>query len=193
MFMRTNDADVAARLAVPNTRFALDHARPDFILLRVVARSLIVFDSVRPTVEWAESALPPLLRAPLREGIDRGVDFDAFYDDEHMVSVLGTRGTPDGEIDREALAQAHVNALAGACVAMGLRFAGTADPVAAASLRSLALRFLRMKSRAAAGRGAIGKLVDRPTLETCVGAAATALGCVMAGTGDLPRAAAVRV
>ena len=42
-----------------------------------------------------------------------------------------------------------------------------------------------MKSRAAAGRGAIGKLVDRPTLETCVGAAATALGCVMAGTGDL--------
>ena len=185
MFMRTNDADVAARLAVPNTRFALDHARPDFILLRVVARSLIVFDSVRPTVEWAESALPPLLRAPLREGIDRGVDFDAFYDDEHMASVLGTRGTPDGEIDREALAQAHVNALAGACVAMGLRFAGTADPVAAASLRSLALRFLRMKSRAAAGRGAIGKLVDRPTLETCVGAAATALGCVMAGTGDL--------
>ena len=114
MFMRTNDADVAARLAVPNTRFALDHARPDFILLRVVARSLVAFDSCVPPSS-GRSRRFRLYCAPLREGVDRGVDFDAFYDDDHMASVMGTRGTPDGEIDREALAQAHVNALAGAC------------------------------------------------------------------------------
>ena len=41
-----------------------------------------------------------------------------------------------------------------------------------------------MKSAAAAG-GFPGKLVDRPTLETCVGVAAIALSLVMAGTGDL--------
>ena len=98
---------------------------------------------------------------------------------------MGTRGTPDGEIDRERSRRRTSTRWQVRASAMGLRFAGTADPVAAASLRSLALRFLCMKSRVGAGRGAIGKLVDRPTLETCAGAAATALGCVMAGTGDL--------
>jgi hypothetical protein len=50
MFLRTNDAGVAAHVRVPNTHFALDHARPDFILLRVVAHSLIMWDDIQPTV-----------------------------------------------------------------------------------------------------------------------------------------------
>ena len=45
-------------------------------------------------------------------------------------------------------------------------------------------RFLSLKAAAAAG-AAVGELVDRPTLETCVCVAATALACVMAGTGDV--------
>ena len=67
---------------------------------------------------------------------------------------------------------------------LGLRYAGTADADAAATLRELALRFLRLKSSAAGGKP-VSKLIDRPTLEMCVGVAAVALGCVMAGTGDL--------
>ena len=143
-----------------------------------------------------------------------------------------------GPVDREALAQAHIHALAGACMvggllrtstrptlnvlhrpracmsilpadqscsdlgrelvlnqclfstsacsqrpscmALGLRYAGTADADAAATLRELALRFLRLKSSAAGGKP-VSKLIDRPTLEMCVGVAAVALGCVMVG------------
>ena len=77
--------------------------------------------------------------------------------------------------------------MAGACMSLGLRFAGTADKTAAATLREMTLRFVRLKSRAGAGgdRSSLGAFIDRPTLETCVGVAAVALSCVMAGTGDL--------
>ena len=50
--------------------------------------------------------------------------------------------------DAEALAQAHVHALTGACLAMGLRFAGTGDARAQVVLQSHAVSFLRAKSTA---------------------------------------------
>ena len=176
MFMRTDDEGVAAHLRVPNTHFALEHARPDFILLRVVAHSLVMWNSIRPTMEWVLSNLPPLLRVSLEPPRDLEASLRAMED------VGGRAG---GAVDREAIAQAHVHALAGACMSVGLRYAGTADATAAATLREMTLRFVRLKSQCKDGKDGLGALIDRPTLETCVGVAAVALSCVMAGTGDL--------
>lgn len=36
--------------------------RPDHLLLRVVARALVLWDSVQPTQEWLQAQLPPLVR-----------------------------------------------------------------------------------------------------------------------------------
>ncbi|CAI5466799.1 unnamed protein product [Closterium sp. Yama58-4] len=44
MYLQSNNEAVAARLAPPATHFALEFVRPDFILLRVLARSLILWD-----------------------------------------------------------------------------------------------------------------------------------------------------
>jgi anaphase-promoting complex subunit 1 len=139
MFLKTNDAAAAAHVAVPSTHYALDHARPDFVLLRVVAKSLIMWDSIDPHEAWVEAQLPEILR--LKKTSSRASP-DAFEfqgeDDD------GGHGGPTGAaVDREALAQAHVHALAGACMALGLRFAGTADAVAANTLTTYALTFLR--------------------------------------------------
>lgn len=41
---QTNNKEVAARLATPDTHFALEYVRPDFILIRVVAHNLILWD-----------------------------------------------------------------------------------------------------------------------------------------------------
>lgn len=49
VFLKTNDAAAAGRIVVPSTYHALDTVRPDLLLLRVVARSLILWDSVEPT------------------------------------------------------------------------------------------------------------------------------------------------
>ena len=91
MFMRTDDEGVAAHLTVPNTHFALEHARPDFILLRVVAHSLVMWNMIRPTMEWVQSNLPPLLRVSLEPPGDLEASLRAMED------LRRTRGGPRGD------------------------------------------------------------------------------------------------
>ena len=56
---------------------------------------------------------------------------------------------PDPELeDGEAVAQAHVNAVAGACLAMGMRFAGTGDAQAKATLLDYVTTYLKHKMQA---------------------------------------------
>lgn len=62
MYLMTNDASIADAFAVPSTHFELDFVRPDFILLRMLARSLVMWDSVGPGEDWLLAQLPPLLR-----------------------------------------------------------------------------------------------------------------------------------
>jgi anaphase-promoting complex subunit 1 len=169
LFLRTNDATAAARLAVPATHFALDAVRPDLLLLRVLARALILWDRVDGSEAWVEAQLPPLLRDALRPGAP---------------PPPGAPRPPPAHrraVDGEALAAAHVNVRAGACLALGLRYAGTAHAGAAATLRRHAALFADLKRRAPGLPGG----VDKHTLETCVCCAALALGAVLAGTGNL--------
>lgn len=62
MYLKTNDAAVAAAFAVPDTHFALDYVKPEFLQLRVLARGLVMWDSVQPTKEWVESQLPDIIK-----------------------------------------------------------------------------------------------------------------------------------
>jgi anaphase-promoting complex subunit 1 len=165
LFLRTNDATAAARLVIPDTHFGLDFVRPDLLLLRVLARALILWDSVQGSHAWVMAQLPPLLRDALQPG----------------ASGAGAPAAARGTVDAEGLAAAHVNVRAGACLALGLRFAGTAHAGAAAALRSHVELFLELKRRPPGSAGA----VDKHTLETCLCATALALGAVMAGTGNL--------
>jgi anaphase-promoting complex subunit 1 len=169
LFLRTNDATAAARLAVPTTHFALDAVRPDLLLLRVLSRALILWDSVAGSEEWVVEQLPPLMRDALRPGAP---------------TPPGAPRAPPAHrraVDGEALAAAHVNVRAGACLALGLRFAGTAHAGAVATLRRHAALFADLKRRAPGLPGGM----DKHTLETCVCCAALALGAVLAGTGNL--------
>ena len=70
MFLRTNDAAIAAAFTLPDTHFALDYVRPDFVMLRVLAKSLVMQDSVQASKAWVEDQMPPLIKARLaRQGL----------------------------------------------------------------------------------------------------------------------------
>ena len=103
MFLRTNRADMAATFEVPDTLINLDHVRPDFLLLRVLARNLIMWESLSPTKSWVEAQLPLFIRKAirLRQSKHRPVE--------------------------EAIDLAYYNIIAGACFSIGLKYAGTAD------------------------------------------------------------------
>tara|TARA_B100001769_G_C22108034_1_gene598762 strand:- start:394 stop:1434 length:1041 start_codon:yes stop_codon:yes gene_type:complete len=60
-FIQTNSTAAAARLRLPDTGVLIDTVRPDFMLLRVIARGLILWDFIRPTTEWVEAQLPSVL------------------------------------------------------------------------------------------------------------------------------------
>ena len=171
MYLKTNDASVSAHLAIPSTHYALDDARPDYVLLRVVARSLIMWDTIDSSPDWIEGLLPPLLRDAMdpKSPAERETQNDSSW---------------LGQADREAIAQTYVHALAGGCMAIGLRYAGSGNASAATTLRQYAMKFLEWKKNA--GQDVREMLVNKATLETCIGVIAMSLACVMAGTGDLP-------
>lgn len=112
---------------------------------------------------------------------------------------LGKEGAGGGgeggeAVDRQSIRQGHAFILAGACLALGLRFASTADKGAAQSVRGVLLHFRRMRETYPGGKGgreggrdpvARAQRPERPVLEMCLGTAAVALGLVMAGSGDL--------
>jgi anaphase-promoting complex subunit 1 len=102
MYLRTERQDVADMLTVPDTVLALNRIQPSFLLMRVLAKALIMWNSVAPTSEWQAAQIP----TAIREAVDN----------------RQKNGKP---ID-DALELAYYNILASSCFVIGLKFAGTA-------------------------------------------------------------------
>ncbi|KAK9834947.1 hypothetical protein WJX84_010452 [Apatococcus fuscideae] len=170
MFLKTNDVGVAASFVIPDTHFALDYVRPNFILLRVLARALVMWDKLLPTEAWVQQQLPRLLRGPLSK-------------------LMAATKAGAEDIDRESLAQGHMMAITGACLAMGIRYAGSANAAAYGVLKHYLLYLLAAKKRApdaSQGAEATWGRLDKQALEACLDLVTLSLSVVMAGTGHLP-------
>ena len=62
MYWRTNNLSIANWMLVPETSFLLEFVRPDFLMLRTIARGLIMWESVVPSMTWVEEHVPPDIR-----------------------------------------------------------------------------------------------------------------------------------
>ena len=117
MFHRTNNEAVAQWMTAPDSQQLLDSIRPDFLLLRTLARGLILWDQVLPTRDWVESNVPPNIR---------------------RYSLRNPGETENEQVDYETMNQAFYNIMAGACMAVGLKFAGSANAEAFQTLNRYA-------------------------------------------------------
>ncbi|KAJ0235224.1 Anaphase-promoting complex subunit 1 [Hirschfeldia incana] len=170
MYLKTESEVIFSKLSIPQTHYELQCVRPDFIMLRVIARNLIMWSRIRPTCDWIQSQVPEVVKNGISHLQD---DMDDTY-----------------EVDVEALVQAYVNIVAGACISLGLRFAGTRDGNARDLLYNYALYLLNEIKPVSATSGiafprGISKFVDRGTLEMCLYLVILSLSVVMAGSGDL--------
>jgi anaphase-promoting complex subunit 1 len=161
MYMKSNDREVAARLQVPDTIFLLEQVRPDVLLLRTTAKCLVLWDSIEPTEKWLHTQVPLVIR-PTIAVLEQGGTTALLQDD------------PLFDTSR----QSFINIWTGACFAMGLRFAGSADGSAAAVLRQQLLWFMKLQKQQA-NKG------DRMMMENCISTLALSYAMVMAGTGDV--------
>lgn len=155
IFMKTHEAAIARKIDIPDTVQQFDYVRPDIFLLRTVARHLIMWDHIRATNLWMEKQLPTVHQGRLRLT---------------SVRMLNIDDMP------------FFNILAGLCLSIGLRFAGSGS----LEVRNLICHYLDQLIRIC-GLPTLnydGKLT-RITVRNCQNVVALAAACVMAGTGDL--------
>ncbi|XP_073016150.1 anaphase-promoting complex subunit 1 isoform X1 [Primulina eburnea] len=170
MYLKTESEAIVSRLSIPQTHFDLLYVRPDFILLRVIARNLIMWSRVCPSEDWIDSLIPEVVK--------------------NGVKCLENEGDDTYEMDVETFVQAYVNILVGACISLGLKFAGTRDGNAQELLYKYVVYFLNEIKPVCASDGnrfpkGLSAYVDRGTLETCLHLTVLSLCVVMAGSGHL--------
>ncbi|KAK3168074.1 hypothetical protein OEA41_004520 [Lepraria neglecta] len=155
VFMKTQDEALARKIDIPDTVHLFDYVRPDIFLLRIVARHLIMWNDIEPTSRWIKSQLPLALQH--RSGLK-------------LVRILTSEDMP------------FFNIVAGLCLSIGLRFAGSGN----LEVRNLLCHYLDQFMRICRlpTLNYDGKLA-RITVRNCQDVVALAASCVMAGTGDL--------
>ena len=154
VFMKTNDEPLARKIDVPDTVHQFDYIRPDQFLLRTVTKHLIMWDSIQAEHVWMSMQLPDVYR--------------------HRV-ITNIRSLTSEDLP-------YFNILAGLCLSVGLRHAGTGSSKVRDLLCTYLDQFMRMCRLPALSYD--GNLA-RITVRNCQDVIALSASCVMAGTGDL--------
>lgn len=176
IYMKSGNQMIASLLDIPDTHFLLELVRPDLLTLRIISRSLILWDEINPTIEWIEAQVPVVIRTA--------------YSQMGELAKKATEGhVPKSkdrrlmDYDRRATRQIYVHTIAGACFGMGLRFAGTGAREPAEAIKFFVLELYAL--RESKDPVALACKPELPILETALGCAAISLAMVMAGSGDL--------
>ncbi|KAL9180507.1 hypothetical protein ACHAXT_010960 [Thalassiosira profunda] len=189
MYIKSHNASVAARLALPATHFLLDYVRPDLLALRVIARALVLWDDVEPSPEWIDAQLPRIVKDgmdAMKGAAKRAVaaaDGDQVMDETESNANADEAKKEAANFDPRAVRQANAYVISGACFSLGLKFAGSGNRAAASAIIERALWFLELRDN----RDVVTQVQrpDESTLATCLCTAAVSLAMVLAGTGDL--------
>ncbi|KAF9904755.1 Anaphase-promoting complex subunit 1 [Linnemannia zychae] len=155
MYLKTNSRSIAAKLAVPETQYLLDYLNPNSLMLRVICRAIVLWDEIIPSEDWVLSQVPEFLRD------------------------VKTGGPPTTETGP----QSYYSIRAGACFAIGLRFAGSGNEAAYKCIHQHLDMFLDL--------GRISRVesyedsITMSTMRTCLDVTTMAASMVIAGSGRI--------
>ncbi|OIW26657.1 putative 20S cyclosome subunit [Coniochaeta ligniaria NRRL 30616] len=155
IFMKSDDHIVARKIDIPDSVLQFDYIRPDILLLRTLAKNLVMWSKIEPRFEWIKASLPR--------------DYRWRYQLKN-VTKLQSKDLPFFSI------------LAGTCFAIALRFAGSANPKVRDLLVHYLdefMRIVRLPSRS------FDAELARGNARMCMDLLALSCATVMAGTGDL--------
>lgn len=155
MFMKSEDHIVARKVDVPDSVLQFTYVRPDVLLLRTLAKNLIMWSRIEPTVEWIRSSLPNEYRW------------------RHLLQ--GPRSLRSKDM-------AFYSILAGLLFSLGLRFAGSGNLQVRDLLLKYLDRFRDLTRQPAECYDA---QLARNNVQMCQDVIALSAASVMAGTGDL--------
>lgn len=160
MYLKTENHRIARRLDIgETTKPYLNYVRPDFLLMRIVAKNLILWKSITASQAWIDDQLPVFMR-PLHQRQRNMNHRDDFVNrDSSTANVSSSPAWEDQVIN-----QAKYNVIAGACLCLGLRFAGSHDSKAFECLLSQFDQFMKL----AAIQGTCNYLTSKCSLKSLI-------------------------
>ena len=158
IYMKSGDQIVARKIDVPDATVQFDYARPDILLLRTMARHVILWDQIQPTKQWIRENLPDEYR--------KGFELKQYW-------KLSTKALP------------FFGILAGMCFALGLRFAGSANKEARDLLVEYLDELMRICKFRLHLQPVYDEELARSYARACQDVVAVSAAMVMAGSGDL--------
>ncbi|KAM3565588.1 hypothetical protein MY1884_000121 [Beauveria asiatica] len=165
IFMKTEDQIVARKIDVPSSVLQFDYVRPDILLLRTVAKNLILWSKIEPTFAWIQRSLPAPYRARHR--------------------LRGTTKLRSTDLP-------FFSITAGICFSIALRYSGSASTRVRDLLSHYLDEFMRISAISGTPREHpdAAPLYDeelaRANARMCQDVLAVSCAIVMAGTGDIP-------
>ncbi|TFK69815.1 hypothetical protein BDN72DRAFT_839974 [Pluteus cervinus] len=158
MYLRTERQDIADIVTIPDTVVSLNRIQPSFLLLRTIARSLIMWQVIAPTQEWIQAQIPKAIR-----------------------DAMDNR-TKTGKATDDAMELAYYNIVAGCCFVIGLKYAGTARQEAYA----VTIRYFDLFTRLVYSNGpAYDHKIKRSAVRDGLNLISISLSMIMAGTGEI--------
>ncbi|KAJ4387396.1 Anaphase-promoting complex subunit 1 [Gnomoniopsis smithogilvyi] len=155
MFMKSEDHIVARKIDVPDSVLQFTYVRPDVLLLRTLAKNLIMWSRVEPTVDWIRSNLPNEYRW------------------RHLLQGPKSLRSKD---------MSFYSILAGLLFSLGLRFAGSGNIQVRDLLVKYLDKFRDLAKQTAECYDA---QLARNNVQMCQDVIGLSAASVMAGTGDL--------
>jgi anaphase-promoting complex subunit 1 len=156
IFLKTGNKAIARKIDIPDTAAQFDFCRPDILLLRTLAKHLILWDNIQANSKWVSQNLPR--------------EFPFKYHNLREISSLRSEHMP------------FYNILAGLLWSIGLKFAGSGNLQVRDFLIDYLDQFMRI-CRIPALR--YDSKLTRNAVRNCQDLVALATATVMAGTGDL--------
>jgi hypothetical protein len=93
IYFNSCDKLISEWFSPPDSAFLLDSIRPDFLLLRTVARNLIMWEYVLPTQKWLISQLSNILKSNLRNDANLSKKFASFLNITETTTTTTTTTT----------------------------------------------------------------------------------------------------
>lgn len=155
MFMKSEDHIVARKIDVPDSVLQFTYVRPDVLLLRTLAKNLILWSRIEPTVDWIRSNLP------------------SDYRWRHLLQGPKSLRSKD---------MSFYSILAGLLFSLGLRFAGSGNTQVRDLLVKYLDKFRNLAKQKAECYDA---QLARNNVQMCQDVIGLSAASVMAGTGDL--------
>jgi anaphase-promoting complex subunit 1 len=155
MFLKTNNCEIAAKLNLPKTIQLLEYVRPDLLMLRCLAKNMVMWNSIEPTKAFVEEQVPICISKKFAV---------------ETITVLDIDILP------------YINILSGALLSISLCFASTANLEAKETLLYYFDIFLNLGSIEPAN---YDSKVSLSGVRNARDVTILGLSIIMAGTGDL--------